>query len=148
VPSDAWRLLGFDGATWHGKGKTAEAAQRWKEWQGDAWVRGAVQDCTAVACAAATARCAASVAGSTRAGGGRRGRAGRGQRGGGMRWGKGQSDTCTGAEGCGSGRGGAHGRAVAAACGRGETEEGEREVDEGDLNAILGKCRDLSVMHQ
>jgi hypothetical protein len=28
-------------------------------------------------------------------------------------------------------QGGAHGRAVAAACGRGETEEREREVDEG-----------------
>jgi hypothetical protein len=48
----------------------------------------------------------------------------------------------------GSGRGGAHGWAVAAACGRGETEEGERELDEGDLNAISEKCRDLTVMHQ
>jgi hypothetical protein len=45
--------------------------------------------------------------------------------------GKDRSDTCTGAEGCWSGRGGAPGRAVAAACGRGETEEMEREVDEG-----------------
>jgi hypothetical protein len=32
--------------------------------------------------------------------------------------------------------------------GSGETEEGEREVDEGDPNAISEKCRDLSVMHQ
>jgi hypothetical protein len=39
-----------------------------------------------------------------------------------------------GAEGCWRGRDGAHGREVAAACGRGETEEGEREVDEEGLN--------------
>jgi hypothetical protein len=38
-----------------------------------------------------------------------------------------------GAEGCWRGRDGAHGREVAAACGRGETE-GEREVDEEGLN--------------
>jgi hypothetical protein len=37
---------------------------------------------------------------------------------------------------------------VAAACGRGETEEGEREVDEGDPIAISEKCRELIVMHQ
>jgi hypothetical protein len=39
---------------------------RWEEWQGDAWARGAAQDCTAVACAVATARCTAPAAGSTR----------------------------------------------------------------------------------
>jgi hypothetical protein len=37
---------------------------------------------------------------------------------------------------------------VAAACGRGETQEGEREVDEGDPNAILEKYRDLTVKHR
>jgi hypothetical protein len=56
---------------------------------------------------------------------------GESRREGGQRRGKDRSDTCTGAEGCWSGRGGAPGRAVAAACGRGETEEREREVDEG-----------------
>jgi hypothetical protein len=136
----SWRPLGIVCPTWNGEGRTAEAALAVGGMAGDAWARGAAQDCTTVACAATTARCAASAAGSTRAGGGRCGRVGRGQRGGGKRRGKGQSDTCMGAEGCGSGRGGAHGRAVAAACSRGETEEGEREVDEGDPNAISEKC--------
>jgi hypothetical protein len=36
-------------------------------------------------------------------------------------------------------QGGAHGRAVAAACGRGKTEEGEREVDEGGLYCKIQK---------
>jgi hypothetical protein len=36
-------------------------------------------------------------------------------------------------------QGGAHGRAVAVACGRGKTEEGEREVDEGGLDYKLQK---------
>jgi hypothetical protein len=64
VPSDAWQLLGSDGPTWHGEGRTAEVARRWEEGWGDASM------------------------------------------------------------------GGAHGRAVAAACGRREVQEGEREVDE------------------
>jgi hypothetical protein len=40
-------------------------------------------------------------------------------------------------------QGGAHGWAVAAACGRGEAEEGEREVDEGGLNSKIQKRQGL-----
>jgi hypothetical protein len=84
-----------------------------------------------VACAAATARCGALAAGGSWAGGV-------------ARWGK----PAPGREAAEQVRkrhvariraaqrqqGGAHGRPVAAACGRGETEEVGREVDEEGLN--------------
>jgi hypothetical protein len=67
--------------------------------------------CCGRRCDSERRRCAARV------GGGRRGRARRGQRRGGKRRGRGQGDTCMRVEKCGSSRGGAHGRTVAAACG-------------------------------
>jgi hypothetical protein len=53
------------------------------------------------------------------------------QREGGKRRGRGRGDTCTGAEGCRSGRDGAHGRGRATAARGRETERRERQVDEG-----------------
>jgi hypothetical protein len=129
----AWQLLGIGGPTWNGEGRTAEMAQA----VGGRRERrvGERERCRTAQRRPAQQRRrgAAPAVEGTRAGGGRRGRAGRGQRRSGKRWGRGQDGTWHGPERRRAGSDGAHGRTAMAVCRRGETEEGEKEVDEGGL---------------
>jgi hypothetical protein len=144
----AWQPLGFGGPTWHGEGRTAEEAR---------------------AVEGVAGRCVGEGSGAGLHSGGLRGSGGEvcctgdrehtGRRR--ATWPSGERPA-RGREAAGQrperhvhGRRGVREQqrrrtwpGSGGACGRGETEEGEREVDEGDPNAISEKCRDRTVKHR